>query len=82
MWEFGEDIATCPSCTLRIKIVYDEDDLPELRQDGSDDEDGSVELGTKLNSMTIEVVRSATTYSESKDDGTQQNYAHQPKVVQ
>ena len=38
----GEDVAICPSCTLRIKIIFDEDKLPELREEseseGSDDE--------------------------------------------
>jgi hypothetical protein len=29
----GEDIATCPSCTLRIRIIFDEDSLPALRED-------------------------------------------------
>mmetsp|Transcript_24145 Transcript_24145/g.37862 ORF Transcript_24145/g.37862 Transcript_24145/m.37862 type:complete len:118 (+) Transcript_24145:35-388(+) len=39
LWD-GEDIATCPSCTLRIEIIYDEEDLPPLRED-DDDEDES-----------------------------------------
>mmetsp|Transcript_8858 Transcript_8858/g.21514 ORF Transcript_8858/g.21514 Transcript_8858/m.21514 type:complete len:116 (-) Transcript_8858:531-878(-) len=38
LWD-GEDIATCPSCTLRIEIIYDEEDLPPLRDDDDDDED-------------------------------------------
>lgn len=44
LWD-GEDIATCPSCTLRIEIIYDEEDLPPLRNDDDDDQDddGSVE---------------------------------------
>ncbi|KAL3768591.1 hypothetical protein ACHAW5_001888 [Stephanodiscus triporus] len=44
LWD-GEDIATCPSCTLRIEIIYDEEDLPPLRHDDDDDQDddGSVE---------------------------------------
>uniref|UniRef100_A0A6C0E5V0 Diphthamide biosynthesis protein 3 n=1 Tax=viral metagenome TaxID=1070528 RepID=A0A6C0E5V0_9ZZZZ len=29
----GEDVATCPSCTLRIKVIYDEDKLPEFKED-------------------------------------------------
>ena len=37
LWD-GEDIALCPSCTLRIMIIYDEDDLPELPE-GYDDSD-------------------------------------------
>ena len=40
LWD-GEDIATCPSCTLRIEIIYDEEDLPPLR----DDSDEEVEEG-------------------------------------
>lgn len=38
LWD-GEDIATCPSCTLRIEIIYDEEDLPPLRNDDSSDDD-------------------------------------------
>lgn len=39
LWD-GEDIATCPSCTLRIEIIYDEEDLPQLREESeSEDED-------------------------------------------
>jgi diphthamide biosynthesis protein 3 len=29
----GEDIAKCPSCTLRIMVIYDESDLPPLPTD-------------------------------------------------
>ncbi len=24
----GDDIATCPSCTLRVRVIYDIDSLP------------------------------------------------------
>ena len=44
LWD-GEDIATCPSCTLRIEIIYDEEDLPPLREDTSGDEDEDEEEG-------------------------------------
>ena len=27
----GEDIAPCPSCTLKIRVIFDEDCLPPLR---------------------------------------------------
>lgn len=27
----GEDIANCPSCTLRIRVIFDEDKLPECK---------------------------------------------------
>ena len=26
----GEDIATCPSCTLRIRVIFDAESLPQL----------------------------------------------------
>ena len=26
----GEDIASCPSCTLRIRVIFEESDLPPL----------------------------------------------------
>ena len=29
----GEDIATCPSCTLRVRVIFKEEDLPELPPD-------------------------------------------------
>ena len=29
----GEDIASCPSCTLRIRVIFDEDALPPLKED-------------------------------------------------
>ncbi|KAK8200244.1 diphthamide biosynthesis protein 3 [Phyllosticta capitalensis] len=25
----GEDVGVCPSCSLMIKVIFDEDDLPE-----------------------------------------------------
>jgi diphthamide biosynthesis protein 3 len=40
LWD-GEDIAPCPSCTLQIEIIYDEDDLPPLPEDETDDENTS-----------------------------------------
>lgn len=26
----GEDIAVCPSCSLQIRVIFDEDDLPKV----------------------------------------------------
>ena len=31
----GEDIATCPSCTLRIRVIYEMESLPKLREETS-----------------------------------------------
>jgi len=44
LWD-GEDVATCPSCTLRIEIIYDEEDLPELKEDSDDDDESDEEEG-------------------------------------
>jgi len=38
LWD-GEDIAPCPSCTLRIMIIYDEEDLPPLLESDADSDD-------------------------------------------
>ena len=38
----GEDVALCPSCTLRILIIYDEDSLPPY-EERSDDEESEEE---------------------------------------
>jgi DNA-directed RNA polymerase subunit RPC12/RpoP len=35
----GEDIAKCPSCTLRIMVIYDIEDLPELQEEDEEEED-------------------------------------------
>lgn len=42
----GEDIASCPSCTLRIRVIFDEDSLPHWEPPadcGKDDESIIVE---------------------------------------
>ena len=28
--ECGEEVATCPSCSLIVKVIYDPDDLPAI----------------------------------------------------
>jgi hypothetical protein len=33
----GEDIATCPSCTLRVRVIFDEESLPRLTTDPDED---------------------------------------------
>ena len=27
--EMGEEVATCPSCSLIVRVIYDQDDLPD-----------------------------------------------------
>jgi diphthamide biosynthesis protein 3 len=37
----GDDIALCPSCTLRVRVIFDEDSLPPLRSsEQGDDNNG------------------------------------------
>ena len=33
----GEDIATCPSCTLRVRVIFEEGDLPDLLPDNDNE---------------------------------------------
>lgn len=34
----GEDIATCPSCTLRIRVIFEEEILPKLTSSPDEDD--------------------------------------------
>lgn len=58
LWD-GEDIATCPSCTLRIEIIFDEEDLPALREesDEEDEKDGEKEQTNKEVDVLTNVVQ-------------------------
>ncbi len=38
LWD-GEDIADCQSCTLFIQVIYEEENLPKLREDSEEEED-------------------------------------------
>ena len=35
----GDDVAKCPSCTLQIRIIFEDGDLPPLPPEEEDDED-------------------------------------------
>ncbi|KAJ0410767.1 hypothetical protein ATCC90586_001396 [Pythium insidiosum] len=39
----GEDIATCPSCSLTLRVIFDEENLPELVEDDDEEDDDDVE---------------------------------------
>jgi diphthamide biosynthesis protein 3 len=45
----GEDIASCPSCTLRIRVIFDEDKLPALIENEDADEDANKVVEMKVN---------------------------------
>jgi diphthamide biosynthesis protein 3 len=50
----GEDIAKCPSCTLRIMVIYDEEDLPELPPESDEEAEAEEEeLAKKLQSISV-----------------------------
>ena len=64
----GEDIAKCPSCTLRIKVIYEMEDLPALLIQDDDESDEEQEnrdeeydnkfdkdLVDKLNNVSVKV---------------------------
>ena len=66
LWD-GEDIATCPSCTLRIEIIYDEDDLPDL-PDSDDEGDDTGEEGAKKEDDGEEKGKDNAGQEEKKED--------------
>lgn len=61
LWD-GEDIAKCPSCTLRIMVIFDEEDLPELPPEEDDEE----EEGQEEETTTSDAKVSESTGLESK----------------
>ena len=44
----GEDIARCPSCSLRILVVFEPEDLPPLPTEEEDDDEETDELAAAL----------------------------------
>eukprot|EP00752_Nemacystus_decipiens_P006135 g5533.t1 len=44
----GEDIAPCPSCTLQIKVLFKESDLPELRPEEDEEEENDSRGGAPV----------------------------------
>jgi len=55
LWD-GEDIAKCPSCTLRILVIYEEEDLPPLPDESDGEEEEKEEeaaLTDKLQAVKI-----------------------------
>eukprot|EP00501_MAST-03F_sp_TOSAG23-6_P000604 GSMAST32.ASY1.ANO1.625.1 assembled CDS len=63
LWD-GDDIASCPSCSLKVRVIFEEEDLPPMDDDyqsdfiyvdSSDEELGSIESErTKENGTSIE----------------------------
>lgn len=51
LWD-GEDIAKCPSCTLRIMVIYEESDLPELPEEDDEGEETD-NLAESLQKVTV-----------------------------
>ncbi|CAH7667036.1 hypothetical protein BY996DRAFT_4572744, partial [Phakopsora pachyrhizi] len=48
----GEDLATCPSCSLIVRVIYDMLDYEDYCED---DEEDSVEFNEKLESISDNV---------------------------
>jgi len=49
----GEDIARCGSCSLRIMVIFEPEDLPELPPEEDDGEDEQEELTAKLGAVAV-----------------------------
>ena len=73
----GEDIAKCPSCTLRIMVIYDLSDLPPLPSDNDveNDESDDEDRGTnqKLNPTETEVLDQISSITVSGWSSEQRN---------
>ena len=52
----GEDIANCGSCSLRIQIIFEPEDLPELPPEEEVDQEGekeTSELTAQLGAVSV-----------------------------
>lgn len=70
LWD-GEDIALCPSCTLRIMIVYEEEDLPPLPEGYDDDDSDSNSDSGEEKKIDKEVEESANNMDASLVKGVE-----------
>jgi len=76
LWD-GEDVAPCPSCTLRILVIFEESDLPEWEErseeeeENEDGDDNEVqEIHTAADSEVAALVEVLTTTSIASENKT------------
>ena len=74
LWD-GEDIAGCPSCTLMIRVLFEEADLPPLPSDDDEDyedeDEATVEQGETQKvgvQAEFEATETAETTTRADDD--------------
>ena len=68
----GENIALCPSCTLKLRVVYTENELPELMEYSSSDDDEVEEEEEKEEKDDVKHIKknSAVSETEKKEERT------------
>jgi len=69
----GENIALCPSCTLKLRVVYTENELPELMEySSSDDDEVEEEEEEKEEKDDVKHIKknSAVSETEKKEERT------------
>ncbi|KAG3168440.1 hypothetical protein PC128_g19396 [Phytophthora cactorum] len=61
----GEDIATCPSCSLTIRVIFDEENLPEPAEEEEEEESVSAVSSDRLrpSSSKLERIKTPSVYS-------------------
>lgn len=52
LWD-GEDIAKCPSCTLQIMVIYEEENLPELPPESDAEEEEADDLAKRMKAIKV-----------------------------
>ncbi|THU83142.1 zf-CSL-domain-containing protein [Dendrothele bispora CBS 962.96] len=59
-----EDIATCPSCSLIIRVIYDPLDFEDEEEDEDEDEDSEEEVETESEDEKFEDAMEKLTIAE------------------
>ena len=76
LWD-GEDIAGCPSCTLMIRVLFEEADLPPLPSDDDEDyedeDEATVEQG-ETQKVGVQAEFEATETAETQKVGVQAEF--------
>ena len=74
----GEDVAPCPSCTLRIRVIFEEDDLPEMPDEPPDN------IGEVAELTVSEITISEQQQQPKAENNNQQDGAedHCAKIVE
>ncbi len=65
----GEDIGLCPSCTLRIRVIFDPDKLPELMTEADEEPETNKVINNATPAMAgVALVKDVSVFEDGDGD--------------